>query len=248
VDGNTIAANQDSGILLLNSGGEDEIGNRISDNDISDHPYWGIYVSDSRWNWILGNRIHHNFEDGILFDEGSSDNFVGKDALVLTALANEIFGNSGAGVRVASGVRNRISGNSIYDNGELGIDLGPDGVTANDYLDADGGANLLQNFVEFTYADWDGTTLVFWGTLNSAPSSGYLVEFYLNATVDASGHGEGRWYLGSLGLTTDATGYAEFNNQLPLSAPSGTYYLTALVTDEFGNTSEFAMAIAVQSV
>ena len=52
---------------------------------------------------------------------------------------NVIAGNGGDGVAVLNGVRNSILGNSIFRNGELGIDLGPDGVTGNDDGDGDGG-------------------------------------------------------------------------------------------------------------
>ena len=58
----------------------------------------------------------------------------------------------GAGIRVNSGTGHGILGNSIFANAELGIDLGPGGVTANDAGDGDAGANNLQNFPVLTYA------------------------------------------------------------------------------------------------
>ncbi|HTP09921.1 MAG TPA: CSLREA domain-containing protein, partial [Anaerolineae bacterium] len=51
-----------------------------------------------------------------------------------------------AGIRVLGGVGNTLSHNSLYNNGALGIDLGTDGVTANDAGDLDTGPNNLQNF------------------------------------------------------------------------------------------------------
>ena len=49
-------------------------------------------------------------------------------------------------MNVAGGTGHAIVGNSIFSNGELGINLGPFAVTANDAGDGDTGANNLQNY------------------------------------------------------------------------------------------------------
>ena len=63
-------------------------------------------------------------------------------------MANTIANNGGDGVTVVSNgaTGNRIEKNSIHDNVGLGIDLGDDGVTANDNDDSDSGPNNLQNY------------------------------------------------------------------------------------------------------
>ena len=71
--------------------------------------------------------------------------------IVLAGNGNEVKNNSitrngGAGVTVKSGTGNTIRSNSIWLNEGLGIDLGGDGVTANDEFDPDAGPNNLQNF------------------------------------------------------------------------------------------------------
>ena len=60
--------------------------------------------------------------------------------------ANKIAFNGAAGILVFSGSRNAIRGNSIFSNGGLGIDLGPNGVTLNDSTDTDTGANHAAEF------------------------------------------------------------------------------------------------------
>src|SRR5437867_1658622 len=65
---------------------------------------------------------------------------------------NRIQNNGGDGIFVESGIKVNINSNSISDNGGLGIDLAPDGVTPNDPQDPDTGANDLQNFPVITRA------------------------------------------------------------------------------------------------
>ncbi|MCH8046969.1 MAG: hypothetical protein IID44_24980 [Planctomycetes bacterium] len=93
---------------------------------------------------------------------------------------NVIAFNSGAGVRIAgaSATANRIQRNSIHSNGDLGIDLDWDGVTANDLGDADVGPNNLQNFPIVAFATTDGGSTEIAGSLNSIPNATFQLDLY----------------------------------------------------------------------
>src|SRR6185436_10423850 len=124
---------------------------------------------------------------------------------------NSIAFNGAAGVDVAAGTANLISGNSITANGGLGIELNPVGVAANDPGDADTGPNNLQNYPVLTAASLisNGLTTVD-ATLNSAANTKFTVEFFVNDTADPSGFGEGQVYLGAVNVTTNASGNVSF--------------------------------------
>ena len=111
---------------------------------------------------------------------------------------NLIKGNLSHGVSVegASAIGNQIANNQIFDNGGLGIDLGGDGVTANDATDADTGPNGLQNFPVLTAVSPTSVTV----TLQSTPNANFAVQLFSNAACDASGNGEGQTRFDTLGL------------------------------------------------
>ncbi len=167
-----------------------------------------------------------------------------------TGEGNEIAGHLDSGISVAntfSGVR--ISGNSIHDNGGLGIDLVTPGfvygVTPNDPGDADTGGNGLQNYPVITAvsAAPSGTTVA--GSLDSLPDRAFELEFFAGADCDPSGFGEGASFLGSAVVTTDPTGFAAFSVGLPAEAPAG-WSVTATATEfPSGNTSEFSACFPV---
>jgi hypothetical protein len=73
--------------------------------------------------------------------------------------------------------------------------------------DADAGANGLQNFPVLQVASGNFIQ----GTLNSEANKYYEIDFYRVDSCDASGNGEGRYYLGSKSVQTDAGGNANFN-------------------------------------
>lgn len=160
---------------------------------------------------------------------------------------NTIAFNGGAGVVVTSccggavGMGNTILSNSIYSNAGLGIDLGGNGVTANDPGDSDTGPNNLQNYPVLTSVSSGGGMTSIAGTLNSVANLTYRVEFFANNAIDSSGYGEGQTFIGSTNVTTDANGNASFN--LSVAQIAGIQRVTATATDPNGNTSEFSAAI-----
>ena len=155
---------------------------------------------------------------------------------------NVITGNVGNGIEIDTMGYVQIRSNSIYDNGLLGIDLGGDGVTPNDIGDADTGANDLQNFPVLLRAMPGGAEAVVEGRLNSIPLLDYNIEFYVSDVCNPSGFGEGRTPIGTTNVATDDAGNARFSVTLPVALDDGEF-ITALATDESGNTSEFSQCI-----
>jgi titin len=153
--------------------------------------------------------------------------------------------NGGAGVVVdgASDAGNAIRGNLIWGNaGGLAIDLGGDGVTANDDGDADVGPNGLQNFPLIASAVWNGGTVQVQGTLTSRPSQSFRVELYATTAVDPSGHGEAERFVGALQVSTDASGLGSFALGVG-GMDASMRFLSASATDAAGNTSELSPAV-----
>src|SRR5206468_5435944 len=117
---------------------------------------------------------------------------------------NSIAFNAGNGITVLeTATGNVYSANAIFANAGLGIDLGGDGVTPNDFGDADPGPNDRQNFpgLDSALATSAGTLVD--GSLNSLPNTSFVVEFFANSAPDPSGFGEGERFLGSQMVTTD---------------------------------------------
>jgi hypothetical protein len=160
---------------------------------------------------------------------------------------NTIAYNGGDGVQVYSGTAIPIKGNKIYSNTGLGINLGSDGVTANDTGDSDTGANNLQNYPVLTSAVTGCGYLTLKGSFNSAASSTFRIEVFASTTADSTGYGEGQRYLGAFNVTTDGSGNVSFTQSLSASVAAGEK-ISATATDSSGNTSEFALcATAVAS-
>lgn len=134
-----------------------------------------------------------------------------------------------------------ILGNSIHDNGLLGISLAGCGgatPTPNDPGDTDTGANNLQNYPVITGVTVGGGNVTLSGTLNSTSNTTYRLEFFSNPSPDPRGFGQGQVLLGFTNVTTDASGNASFIVTLPNVGGFGNFSATA--TDAGGNTSEFS--------
>ncbi len=239
VDGNTgnlISGNAGPGVALeLPEGPAGASSNVVSGNRI------GV---DTNGNQSTDAVNIGNGGAGVYIHAGN-DNLIGGSGHAGNVIAfNHNRGVLLEGTDTASALRNRISSNSIFSNASLsatpglGIDLLPDGVTANDVGDGDSGNNQLQNFpVLHAVTPGAGTQLA--GTLISAPNTTYTLEFFQSAVCDHSGFGEGEQFLDSETVTTDGVGYAIFSAQAPATVPSP-QVVTATATDPAGNTSEFS--------
>jgi titin len=181
--------------------------------------------------------------DGVLIGDSASANTVGGTT---PASANTITFNFHAGVRVGEATNtspngNRILGNAIFSNGDIGIDLGSEGVTSNDPGDPDAGPNNLQNFPVLTSAKTSrrGTTIK--GTLNSTPDTTLVVQLFSNPKgTDSSTLLQGKTFIGQKSVSTDGSGNATFTFKPARKVGRGAS-ITATATNQFsGDTSEFS--------
>lgn len=238
------AGNRSEGVWVTGAGntigsftasGSCASGNRIGFN-VSD----GIEVGSSA-NIIRDNDIGYvadapagNGAGGILIGAGASDNQVTGNLLAHNA-------NDGVRVGVAAGGRNRIEQNSFAANGDIGIDLGDNGITGNDAGDADSGPNNLQNFpVLLAVTSAPGVLNVSYTIDSQVTASTYPidVDFYRAG----SGSRQGSVWLGrdTFALAPGATRATVLT--LPPGFPSGN--LIAMAIDNDGNSSEFGVPMA----
>lgn len=245
-----------SGVALLTSfnvvGGTDPADrNLISGNDFA-----GVAILDAA---TTSNRVEGNF----IGTDDTGDLPVpnaGAGVRLLNVAGNTVGGtapgagniiafNATDGIQVAAngGPANPLLGNSIDANGDLGIDLGSDGVTPNDppaSLDGDDGPNDLQNFPVLARAFVEDGATVVEGILDSAASTIYRVELFASPACDSSGYGEGALFLGWMSVATDPNGHRDFVFDAPFDVPLG-QAITATTTDPAGSTSELAACVVV---
>jgi hypothetical protein len=267
VEGNFIGTNEDgttdkgngTGVFVFDAanntvgGTQPDMRNIISGNDL-----WGVFMLGSLLDGNLdGNRIEGNFigttadgsgdlgntQDGVVTQ--GTNNVVGG---IASGAGNRIAHNGGNGVEVSGSdsAGNNVLSNSIFSNGELGIDLNNDGITANDTDDPDAGSNNLQNFPVITSVIGvppTSNTLIS-GTLNSTPSLDFVVQCFLTDGASVSDHGEGSVLLDTTVATTDANGDGGFfcisSNQILGQIPGQTVSATATNILTTGDTSEFS--------
>ena len=217
--GNVIGGNGQNGIGIYGSAsGQAAAGTQIAGNTIG----FGAPLA------ALGNNL-----SGIHIGLGNNTQIGG----LIPERMNRISRNGRNGVTVLSGVGNDFIRNAIVDNTLLGIDLGNDGVSANDPGDGDTGPNNRQNFPVLS-AVVGGVQ----GALNSRPNSSYVIYYYSNSACDGSGSGEGENFLSLASVTTDTNG----NVLLPLiSAPVGAIVTAVAIATDASGTSEFSQCVTV---
>lgn len=245
--GTAALANAGAGIGIFGSAQDTVIGATAGGrNFIAGNANSGIRISVAGTNGtrILGNSIGvtpagavvANNGDGVEVFTGALNTVVGGSA---PGSANLIRGNTRDGVGVFDAATIvAIEGNSIFGNGGEGIDLGGNGVTANDAGDGDTGPNGLQNFPVLTSAVLGtGTTIA--GTLNTTANAAVRIHYYASPSGD-----EGQFFIGSQSGTANASGNLTINTTLAARVPAG-YVITATATGPGNNTSEFSAPRAV---
>jgi hypothetical protein len=240
-DGTGDLGNED-GIYLTEAADDNTIGGTGAGdaNVISGNDFDGILLMSGIANAMVGNVIRLNGFHGILAGDG-----------IVTVAGNVIFKNGEDGIEVAASATGvHITGNQIFVNDALGIDLhgGTESaakVTSNDVDDPDGGANGLQNYPVLTSAirPGNGITTVS-GSLNSIPSTAFTIELFI-AAADASGNGEGQIFAATQNVTTNSSGDKSFAFQVANLSAGTKLTATASTTPLYGNTSEFSANVTV---
>jgi hypothetical protein len=222
--GNVVSGNGGDGIVAYNNNATIE-GNFVG--------------TDASGTAPLGNTAH-----GITVF-GVNDAHIGD---VTAGAGNTVAFNTGTGISIysfgADISGNTVRGNSVHDNGGIGIDLGNDGVTANDLGDPDTGANGLQNFPIVSKVVYGGSQTTVDGLLNSTPGTLFNLDFYANPACAKFPHAflQAETYIGSATVTTDGTGNGTFHVTTLMAAAEGSP-ISATATDPSGNTSEFSQRL-----
>jgi hypothetical protein len=167
--------------------------------------------------------------------------------------ANTIAHNGRSGYEIApSGwwsTRGSVRGNSIFDNGRLGISL-QSGEPTPQQNDPNGDplppgwiANEGRDYpvIDSVASGAAGTTIS--GRLDTVPGLAVTLDFYANDAPDPSEHGEGKTFLGSTSFVA-GTGDTPFSVTLPVTLEAS-QFVSATTTDADGNTSEFSANRAV---
>jgi titin len=174
-----------------------------------------------------GTKALGNLVVGVEVDANggpSTDNTIGGTSAIA---GNLITDNGGPGVTVTGdgSVGNQITLNRIFGNAGQAIDLGNDGVTYNSPSPRQG-PNNFQNFPVIGQTA-GGQTEGWLG--GSTPNTPFRLDFFASAAYGPGASGEEQDDLGSLEVTTDASGEVSF--AVPFSAPAGLPIITATATD-----------------
>jgi len=243
---NRIARNTRDAVVLTSANGHD---NTITQNSL------GGSVVSGAFNLAGNGRM------GVLIDNDAHDNTIGPD--------NSIGNNGDSGVRVlsAAGGHNAIIANRINLNGAPGIDLGANGVSANNAdptvcdITLGCAANRGQNFpvikTALRVSPEDLVGLSISASLYSTFSANaYRIDFYRSHDCNESGYGEGSHWIGSKSVVVENSGICSGSNCIKdfsfgtLNDPDVVAgdAISATATSPSGDTSEFAACVLVEDV
>lgn len=232
-------------------------------------PLMDVRISRTR---ITGNEIVYNGHNGIRLEARGDEKGFEASLTNTQILQNTIRDNGANGIllvaaqtvphSIATLRDNAMRANSIFANGGLGIVFSASIPTSHDvFIDGKRGRKLPANPPTFNEASGTGKNsnrrqnypillrailkekTKIQGKLLSLPNTTFGIDFFANSSADPSNFGEGEILLGSISVTTNAIGEADFTAVLPSTHPG--QWITTTATDPRGNTSEFSRAILV---
>ncbi|MBK8027318.1 MAG: hypothetical protein IPK19_39475 [Chloroflexi bacterium] len=231
--GNTIGVNAARTVALGNGwNGISALSGHIGDSPSSKGNIIQNNGSSGIANPYLDTDIFYNTIGGTLADgvtpAGNGRHGIEVGVNQVRIANNNIAYNGWDGIRdedYAADVRN----NAIYHNGQLGIDIGADGVRANT-------PDSAYNYPIITQVAKLEDTVHITGTVNSTANSSITIYVFGNSACDPSGYGEGEAYLKTVNVSTDASGNASFAVELP-----GTTWSAFALTQRLdAHSSEFS--------
>jgi hypothetical protein len=173
---------------------------------------------------LTGAQPLGNGGDGVAVTGGAHDNTVGG---TVPGAGNVIAYNGHDGVLIDTGTGNSVLHNRIFANAALGIELVNHG-------------NNDQAAPVLTAAASGGGVTTLQGRFTGRRSTTYTLEFF----ADGGDPAQGQQFLGSVTVTTDANGVADFTVSFGLEVAPG-QLATATATDPDGNTSAFSQGVVV---
>ncbi|MBU1669536.1 MAG: right-handed parallel beta-helix repeat-containing protein [Actinobacteria bacterium] len=240
--GNVISGNGGYGIHVYQSAGNQVLGNCIGTGAGGSGPIGnggtGLYVESGSDDTVVGgsggggNTIAYNVKDGVGI----------RGSVGCEVIGNHVASNQGIGVVVwdKGSYRDGISGNSIYGNSALGIDLGGDGVTPNDGNNNNPNKpNRGYNYPVITRCSFlapGGNVLV----AGTAPPNSNVEVYEVGSKTDPSGHGQGLTFLGAVDADIGGNFSTTFGGLDPGDGVSAIAISPAGDPSGEGNTSEFS--------
>lgn len=240
VSRNVVLGDYGDGIVIERSQGIQVVGNKVTTQEAA------LRLNEVTGAKIVGNEFRSASETAVFLDETDGTIFGTRQEgnLVVAATTaleireganNSIVANrfeaSTTGIALLSGADNLISHNRFSMEDSRGfIDLGGNGVTPNDPLDADAGPNNLQNSPLLVSAALSGGQTLLRGEYRGAAQSEVRIEWYVNGELlaETSVHTDDN---GVARLALDLDHVLEARAKVSAAATSGS------------NTSEFSAAV-----
>ncbi len=235
VQANTLSGNTDNGVFLFNG--------------TSGHVFENNFIGTNAEGDDLGNGPPSGAGRAGIFCSNASDVRIGQNFS-----PNRIYFNGGDGIFIGAPCQDiAVVGNIIRDNGDLAVDLAPNGPNPNDTGDGDTGANGKLNFPVITSAENDGSNSIIEWTLNAEANTTYELLFCRVSSPDPSGYGECANPNALATTTTNGASNASGTETLGVGAyPAGSFVtvnateVAGAIPEGYRATSEFALSVEVE--